>query len=100
MPPPPRLLQSCRLFRFPRARACPFARPRRRTNGHAQVHLVPHSHCDPGWLETFEGYFQHDVSRILASTLVALGAHASARVLVSQQRARGRGRPGASVRLG
>lgn len=29
-----------------------------------QVYVVPHSHCDPGWLSTFEGYFESDVTHV------------------------------------
>ena len=36
------------------------------------VHLIPHSHCDPGWLESFEGYYSAEVSRILSSVVEAL----------------------------
>ena len=36
------------------------------------VHIIPHSHCDPGWLDTFEGYFRHDVNRILTNVLAQL----------------------------
>ena len=36
------------------------------------VHVIPHSHCDPGWLDTFEGYFRHDVNRILTNVLAQL----------------------------
>jgi hypothetical protein len=25
------------------------------TDDRIHIHLVPHSHCDPGWLESFEG---------------------------------------------
>uniref|UniRef100_A0A0N5C217 Alpha-mannosidase n=1 Tax=Strongyloides papillosus TaxID=174720 RepID=A0A0N5C217_STREA len=31
------------------------------------VFVVPHSHQDPGWLETFEGYFDNKVDYILSS---------------------------------
>jgi hypothetical protein len=39
------------------------------------VHIVPHSHCDPGWLNTFEGYFLNEVSAILDSVVHALWKH-------------------------
>ena len=30
-------------------------------------HIIAHSHCDPGWLSTFENYYTSDVNRILSS---------------------------------
>lgn len=47
------------------------------SRGIAQVHVVPHSHCDPGWLETFEGYYGRDVARILDSVVSELGERPS-----------------------
>ena len=29
-----------------------------------EVVVVPHSHCDPGWLKTFEEYFDQKVASI------------------------------------
>src|ERR1700722_453778 len=28
-------------------------------------HIIAHSHCDPGWLNTFEGYYGAEVRTIL-----------------------------------
>ena len=36
------------------------------------VHLIPHSHCDPGWLESFEGYYSFSVARILDNVIEEL----------------------------
>eukprot|EP00029_Vermamoeba_vermiformis_P007896 TRINITY_DN3546_c0_g1_i1.p1 TRINITY_DN3546_c0_g1~~TRINITY_DN3546_c0_g1_i1.p1 ORF type:complete len:1137 (-),score=300.82 TRINITY_DN3546_c0_g1_i1:18-3428(-) len=41
----------------------------KQTSAALNVHLIPHSHCDPGWLETFEGYFNGRVSRILTNVV-------------------------------
>lgn len=37
-----------------------------------QVHVVPHSHNDPGWLKTFDDYFLSQTNGILSSVLAAL----------------------------
>eukprot|EP00980_Cylindrotheca_fusiformis_P004845 scaffold1034_cov127-Cylindrotheca_fusiformis.AAC.26 len=36
------------------------------------VYVVPHSHCDPGWLKTFDDYFQSQTKQILTSVVEAL----------------------------
>lgn len=36
------------------------------------VHLIPHSHCDPGWLNSFEGYYSDEVARILGNVVEQL----------------------------
>lgn len=33
------------------------------------AHIIAHSHCDPGWLESFEGYYSTQVHGILSSVV-------------------------------
>lgn len=33
------------------------------------AHIIAHSHCDPGWLNTFEGYYNSEVRTILDAVL-------------------------------
>ena len=33
------------------------------------MHIIAHSHCDPGWLNTFEGYYTQEVKTILDAVL-------------------------------
>jgi hypothetical protein len=42
--------------------------------GDLSVIVVPHSHCDPGWIKTFDAYFQNQVKQILTTVVEALVA--------------------------
>jgi hypothetical protein len=48
------------------------------------VHLIPHSHCDPGWLLTVDQYFSEQVRSILDSVISALEADPSRRFIWSE----------------
>ena len=44
----------------------------RRENERVQVHFVPHSHMDAGWLKTYDEYYDEKVSRIFDSVFAKL----------------------------
>lgn len=37
-----------------------------------RVFVLPHSHCDPGWIKTFDEYFQQQTKHILTTVIAAL----------------------------
>jgi alpha-mannosidase II len=37
-----------------------------------KIFVVPHSHCDPGWIKTFDDYFRSQTSGIITSIVDAL----------------------------
>ena len=37
-----------------------------------RVFVVPHSHCDPGWIKTFDKYFQTQTKKIITSVVESL----------------------------
>lgn len=39
------------------------------------VHIIPHSHCDPGWLNTYDKYYADRVSKILNAVTTSLDSH-------------------------
>ncbi|KAH3763717.1 lysosomal alpha-mannosidase [Pelomyxa schiedti] len=43
----------------------------------ATVFLVPHTHCDPGWLDTYQGYYDTEVKFILDTVVEQLAANPS-----------------------
>ena len=45
------------------------------------AHIIAHSHCDPGWLESFEGYYSTQVASILSSVMQALREDPSRRFI-------------------
>ncbi|CAJ0587402.1 unnamed protein product, partial [Mesorhabditis spiculigera] len=48
------------------------------------VHLLLHSHIDPGWLRTFEEYYREKVRSILEGAVEGLSRHASLRFIWSE----------------
>eukprot|EP01080_Neovahlkampfia_damariscottae_P000310 gene310-6724_t len=36
------------------------------------AYIVPHSHCDPGWIKTYEKYYNEDVRIILSNVMIQL----------------------------
>lgn len=43
--------------------------------GTVVMHIIAHTHCDPGWLQTFEDYYTSAVRSILDSVVIALEAN-------------------------
>lgn len=43
-------------------------------SGNIVMHIIGHTHLDPGWLQTFEQYYQSSVSSILDTMISALEA--------------------------
>lgn len=37
-----------------------------------RIYVLPHSHCDPGWIKTFDDYFRSQTKGILSSVIEAL----------------------------
>jgi Glycosyl hydrolases family 38 N-terminal domain/Alpha mannosidase middle domain/Glycosyl hydrolases family 38 C-terminal domain len=37
-----------------------------------QIFVVPHSHCDPGWIKTFDDYFKSQTTKIITTVVNAL----------------------------
>ena len=37
-----------------------------------RIFVVPHSHCDPGWIKTFDKYFQTQTKKIITSVVESL----------------------------
>ena len=48
------------------------------------IHLIPHSHCDPGWLLTADEYFSTQVHSIIDTVVAALEADPSRRFIWSE----------------
>lgn len=48
------------------------------------VWLIPHSHCDTGWIETVDGYYNDSVRLILSTVTEQLDADPSARFVWSE----------------
>ncbi|KAI6220621.1 Alpha-mannosidase [Aphelenchoides fujianensis] len=53
-------------------------------DGDLNVYLVFHSHIDPGWLETFDEYYENKVERILNNAVNFLAEHPDARFIWSE----------------
>ncbi|CAF1276084.1 unnamed protein product [Rotaria sordida] len=45
------------------------------SNNKLKIILMPHSHCDPGWIHTFEGYFQKATKYIIDNVITILNTN-------------------------
>ena len=53
--------------------------------GYSKIHIIAHSHCDPGWLNTFEGYYLSDVKLILDNVLRELSNNENRKFVWSEK---------------
>ncbi|CAF1076270.1 unnamed protein product [Didymodactylos carnosus] len=44
-------------------------------NNKLKIILMPHSHCDPGWIYTFEDYFNQETKNIIDTIITALSSN-------------------------
>ncbi|VDO91932.1 unnamed protein product [Soboliphyme baturini] len=49
-----------------------------------KVFVVPHSHCDPGWLKTYVQYYEEQVRGILSKALSFLDDHADMKFIYAE----------------
>jgi hypothetical protein len=49
-----------------------------------EVHIIPHSHCDPGYKKTVEGYYLTEVRQVLDSVVETLSRDPSLRFVWSE----------------
>lgn len=49
-----------------------------------ELFIVPHSHCDPGWLEPYEFYYDNDVRFILTNIVTLLQENPDRRFVWSE----------------
>ncbi|KYQ91603.1 alpha-mannosidase [Tieghemostelium lacteum] len=49
-----------------------------------KIHFICHSHCDAGWLKTFEGYYTQDVNTILTHVVDAVSKNEKRRFVWSE----------------
>jgi hypothetical protein len=48
--------------------------PKNRTTDRIEIFVVPHSHNDPGWIQTFDQYFRKQTSTIITTVIQSLMA--------------------------
>lgn len=49
-----------------------------------EVVVIPHSHCDPGWLKTFEKYFEDQTQHILDGMVKHLDSKADLKFIYAE----------------
>eukprot|EP00039_Didymoeca_costata_P024844 m.11690 g.11690 ORF g.11690 m.11690 type:complete len:1093 (+) comp4504_c0_seq1:95-3373(+) len=58
--------------------------PGKQDDGIHEIFLLPHAHCDVGWLYTVDGYFNLSVSDILTTVVADLAANPTHRFIWSE----------------
>ncbi|KAJ6249120.1 alpha-mannosidase [Anaeramoeba flamelloides] len=52
-----------------------FVQAKQESSGLVTVHLVPHAHCDVGWIETPEDYYATEIAKIMNNVVEELTAN-------------------------